>query len=296
MVRKIKEEKGFGVIVPKKNTVPGKSLRNMVNEEMKKGSTHTEMTINFLKKGKNKVNVNPSYYNSDTVIAKYVAKNNVIKEHEDTLIEASKMDSKINSSNHQAFSIHAYVASQLYYPEITDSNIHEMNKEDVEKHVEKIHLGINDILNQKNGEHETYIAKYTDKIITEASKIRKMVKESPIENLVSNKTIINNLNKKGYVFVKIAENEYVDSHSLNLAANPDEKMFVFLKGDRVILRAVNGKIKNGLYKTLNDEENKYRKENKNQIDSWNGSEKSGGSPIDGTKIPFERIALILSLY
>jgi hypothetical protein len=296
MVRKIKDDKGFGEVIPKRNTVPGKSLRNMVNEEMKKGSTHTEMTINFLKTGKNKVNVNPSYYNLDTVIAKYATKNNLSKEHENTLIEASKMNNKINSSNHQAFSVHAYVASQLYYPEITNSNINEMDKKEAEQHIEKIHSGITEILNQRNGEHETYIAKYTDKIITEASKIRKMAKESSIENLISNKTIIKNLNEKGCVFVRIAENEYVDSHSLTLAANPDEKMFVFLKGERVILRAVNGKIKSGLYKTLNDEENKYRKTTKNQIDSWNGSEKSGGSPIDGTKIPFERIALILSLY
>ena len=296
MVRKINDGKKIGNIVPRRNASPGKSLRNSVNEELKRGSTHTEMTINFLKKSKNKVNVNPSYYNSDTVIAKYVTKNKISKEHETTLIEASKMDEKINSSNHQAFSIHAYVASQLYYPEITNSNLNEMDKDNVEKHIEKIHTGISNILNQKNGEHETYIAKYTDKIITEASKIRKMAKESSIEKLISNETIIKKLNEKGYVFVKIADNEYVDSHSLTLAANPDEKMFVFLKGDRVILRAVNGKIKNGLYKTLNDEENKYRKETKNQIDSWNGSERSGGSPIDGTKIPFERIALILSLY
>lgn len=296
MVRKINDGKKIGNIVPRRNASPGKSLRNSVNEELKRGSTHTEMTINFLKKSKNKVNVNPSYYNSDTVIAKYVTKNKISKEHETTLIEASKMDEKINSSNHQAFSIHAYVASQLYYPEITNSNVNEMDKDNVEKHIEKIHTGISNILNQKNGEHETYIAKYTDKIITEASKIRKMAKESSIEKLISNETIIKKLNEKGYVFVKIADNEYVDSHSLTLAANPDEKMFVFLKGDRVILRAVNGKIKNGLYKTLNDEENKYRKETKNQIDSWNGSERSGGSPIDGTKIPFERIALILSLY
>lgn len=296
MVRKINDGKKIGEVVPRRNASPGKSLRNTVHDEMKKGSTHTEMTINFLKKGKNKVNVNPSYYNSDTVIAKYVTKNKISKENETTLIEASKMDDKINSSNHQAFSIHAYVASQLYYPEITNSNVNEMNKENVEKHIEKIHSGINDILNQRNGEHETYIAKYTDKIITEASKIRKMAKESSIEKLISNETIINKLNEKGYVFVKIEEDEYVDTHSLTLAANPDEKMFIFLKGDRVILRAVNGKIKNGLYKTLNDEETKYRKESKNQIDSWNGSEKSGGSPIDGTKIPFERIALILSLY
>jgi hypothetical protein len=296
MVRKINDGKKIGEIVPRRNASQGKSLRNTINDEMKRGSTHTEMTINFLKKGKNNVNVNPSYYNSDTVIAKYVTKNKVSKENETTLIEASKMDDKINSSNHQAFSIHAYVASQLYYPEITNSNVNEMDKENVEKHIEKIHSGIDDILNQKNGEHETYIAKYTDKIITEASKIRKMAKESSIDKLISNKNIIKKLNEKGYVFVKIENNEYVDSHSLTLAANPDEKMFVFLKGDRVILRAVNGKIKNGLYKTLNDEENKYRKETKNQIDSWNGSQKSGGSPIDGTKIPFERIALILSLY
>lgn len=297
MVRKIKEEGlGFGEMIPKRNNVPGKSLRNIVNDELKKGLTHTEMTINFMKSGKNKVNVNPSYYNADTVIAKYATKNNLSKDDENTLIEASRMDNKINSSNHKAFSVHAYVASQLYYPEITNSNVHEMNKEKVEKHIEKIHSGISDILNNKNGEHETYIAKYTDKIITEASKIRKMAKESSIENLISNKNIINNLREKGYVFVRIGNDEYVDSHSLTLAANPDERMFVFLKGDRVILRAVNGKIKSGLYKTLNEEENKYRKTSKNQIDSWNGSERSGGSPIDGTKIPFERIALILSLY
>lgn len=297
MVRKIKEEHEFGEMIPKRNNLPGKSLRNIVNDELKKGLTHTEMTINFMKSGKNKVNVNPSYYNADTVIAKYATKNNLSREQETTLIEASKMDNKnINTSNHKAFSIHAYVASQLYYPEITNSNVHQMDKQEIEKHIEKIHSGINSILSDNSGEHETYIAKYTDKIITEASRIRKKVKESSIENLISNKDIINNLNKKGYVFVKIAKDEYVDSHSLTLAANPDEKMFVFLKEDRVILRAVNGKIKSGLYKTLNEEENKYRKTSKNQIDNWNGSEKSGGSPIDGTKIPLERIALILSLY
>ena len=298
MVRKIKEEEFKGEMIPIKNNMPGKSLRNIVNAELKKGSTHTEMTINFMKSNKNKVNVNPSYYNADTVIAQYVTKNNLSKEQERTLIEASKMDNKINSSNHQAFSISTFVASQLYDPEISKVNVHEMSKDDVEKHIAKIHTGITNILNNISGEHETYIAKYTDKIITEASKIRKMAKENTIDELVSNKTIVNKLNDKGYVFVKIAEEEYIDSHSLALAANANEKMFIFLKGERVILRAVNGKIKSGLYKTLNDEENKYRKTaaNVNQIDSWNGSEKSGGSPIDGTKIPFERIALILSLY
>ena len=298
MESKTKEQKfEMGELVPKRNTMPGKSLRNTVNDELKKGSTHTEMTINFLKSGKNKVNVNPSYYNADTVIAKYVTKNNLTKEQETILTEASKMDNKINSSNHQAFSVHAYVASQLYYPEITNVNVHEMNKEQVETHIEKIHSGITDILNNKNGEHETIVAKYTDKIITEASKIRKLAKENSIDKIISNKTILNNLKEKGYVFVKINEDEYVDSHSLTLAANADERMFVFLKGERIIFRAVNGKIKSGLYKTLNDEENKYRKnERTNRIDTWNGSERSGGSPIDGTKIPFERIALILSLY
>jgi len=298
MERKIKEQKiEIGELIPKRNTTPGKSLRNMVNEELKKGSTHTEMTVNFLKTSKNKVNVNPSYYNADTVIAKYVTKNNLSKEQETILVEASKMDNKINSSNHQAFSVHAYVASQLYYPEITQTDVHSMDKEQIETHIEKIHSGITNILNNKEGEHETIVAKYTDKIITEASKIRKLAKESPIDKIVSNKTILNNLKEKGYVFVRINENEYVDSHSLTLAANADEKMFIFLKGERIIFRAVNGKIKSGLYKTLNDEENKYRKNEKTgRIDSWNGSERSGGSPIDGTKIPFERVALILSLY
>ena len=189
MVRKTKEEGlGFGEMIPKRNNIPGKILRNIVNDELKKGSTHTEMTINFMKSGKNTVNVNPSYYNTDTVIAKYATKNNLSKEQETTLIEASRMDNKINSSNHKAFSIHAYVASQLYYPEITNSNVHQMDKQEIEKHIEKIHNGIDNILSDKNGEHETYIAKYTDKIITEASKIRKMAKESSIENLISNKT------------------------------------------------------------------------------------------------------------
>lgn len=297
MVRKsMKEKEGVGEIIPRKVNTPGKSLRNIVNDELKKGLTQTEITINIKKNNeKNKVSINSSYYNTDAVIAKYAINKNLSKENETTLIEASKMDDEISTSNHKAYSVHAYVASNLYYPEITNNNIQEMSKKEIEKHITKIHDGIEKILNNEEGNHETYIAQYTDKIITEASKIRKLAKETKIEEKIKNKNIIKKLENKGYVFIRIAENEYVDSHSLTLAKNKNENMFVFLKGDRVILRALNGKIKNGLYKTLNEEEMKYRK-NKTLGDDWNGSEKSGGSPMDGTKIPIERVALILSLY
>ncbi|GEM_PF-3217919 len=291
--------------IPHKMNVENVNLRKTLKDEMNRGATHTEIAIKLLNNEDIKLRINPKIFTPDAVIAKFVLENpKLALENKDVLIEASKMNYNFENPNHKAFAVWALISSHMFYPEISYKHFAgHPNIESAELHLKELYANLEKVLKEEAGDHIKVIAQFTDLMAKETATVRNYLNEEVGRlGLVCQEPekTLDMLHKRGYKVVALREDERLDPFVLNIASTPkEEKTFVIVKksGERlkVSLRAVNGRLGANLYRTLNEEERKARKSN-DLPDEWNGSQIAGGSPLDGTAIKFERIALILSAH
>lgn len=280
------------------------SLRKAIKDGLKKGATHTEISLKLLNNEDVKIRINPKIFTPDAVIARFVAENpKLALENKDVLIEASKINYCVENSNHKAFAIWALISSNLFYHEISNSKLrHASDKEEAKIAIKELYDDISKLLRGEHGEYMKVIAQFTDLMAKHTATIRELLslEDQRIREISSApEKALYLLHKSGYRVLILKKNETIDPFVLNIAANSlRERVFVIVKRHngktKVSLRAVSGKIGANLYRALNEEEKSIRGVSRLNIDTWNGSSIAGGSPIDGTAIPFDRLVLILS--
>ncbi|MGC8924007.1 MAG: hypothetical protein ACP5KJ_02345 [Candidatus Micrarchaeia archaeon] len=279
-----------------------RGVRMALKDELKKGLSHTEIALKFLNDENIKVRINPKLVTPDAVIAHFVSqKPELAKKHSRVLVAASKMNYTIDSSDHKSYALWALVSSHLYYPEIAGTQYLNTRSFDDNKELNLLHEQIEKLLKDEHGSHMETIAKFTDMIAEQTARIRQILDEerarvSEYSSQVEKSLKL--LHNSGYRVLALKENEYIDPCALSIAANyASEKILIILKRDdkrlKVSLRAVKGKIGANLYKVLSEEERKVRNV-KSLVDEWNGTSIAGGSPLDGTLISFDRLAMIIS--
>jgi hypothetical protein len=280
------------------------SLRKAIKDNLNKGATHTEIALRLLNNEDTKIRINPKIFTPDAVIARFVAENpKLARENMDVLIEASKINYCVENSNHTAFAVWALISSHLFYHEISGSKLrHATDMGEAEVAVKGLYTDMGKLLKGEHGEYMGVIAQFTDLMAEHTANIRELlnVEDQRVRELSSapEKTL-DMLHKSGYRALILKKNETIDPFVLNIAANVEhERVFIIVKKHdgrtKVSLRAVSGKIGANLYRALNEEEKAARGVSELELDTWNGSAVAGGSPIDGTAIEFDRLALVLS--
>ncbi|MEM3363895.1 MAG: hypothetical protein QXS93_00080 [Candidatus Micrarchaeia archaeon] len=280
------------------------SLRKAIKDDLKRGATHTEIALKLLNDEETKIRINPKILTPDAVIAKFVADNpKLARENKEVLIEASKINYSIDNSNHKAFAIWALISSHLFYHEISGSGLkHARSAEEAELAIKELYEDLSKLLTGEDGKYMSVIAQFTDMMAQHTANVRELLnlEGQRIKEISSSpEKSLRLLHDAGYRVIFLKKGETIDPFVLHVAANPqNEKVFVIVKVHdgkvKVSLRAVNGKIGANLYRSLNEEEKSARGVKALELDMWNGSAVAGGSPIDGTKIPFDRLAVILS--
>ncbi len=281
------------------------SIRKLVKDKLKNGATHTDIALELLSKEDVKIRINPKILTPDAVIANFVAeKPKIALKHSDVLSEASRMNYSIDGSNYKSYAIWALISSHLFYPEITGNHIVRTNSMDETKPIlKKLYKDMERLLKSEDGKHVKTISQFTDMVAKQTAEIRAMINEEK-DRVIKHKlsrnpdNTLNMLHSSGCRVIALNENETIDPFILTIAANSSfEKVFIVTKKNngrlKVSLRAVKGKLGANLYRVLNEEERKARAGSE-QIDEWNGSASAGGSPLDGTRINFDRLAMIIS--
>lgn len=293
-----------GMMVQDDFEIINSSFRKAIKDDLKRGATHTEIALKLLSNEDVKVRINPKILTPDAVIARFVAENpELAKQNKDVLVEASKINYCIENSNHKAFAIWALISSHLFYHEISYSKLKDAsNVEEAEVAIKELYGDLSKLLKGEDGAYMNVVAQFTDMMAKHTANIREFlnIEDQRVREISATpEKTLDMLHKSGYRVLMLKENENIDPFVLNIAANPSqEKVFVIVKRHgnktKVSLRAVSGKIGANLYRVLNEEEKAARGVSKLEIDTWNGSAVAGGSPIDGTHISFDRLALILS--
>ncbi|MCX8205864.1 MAG: hypothetical protein N3H30_01405 [Candidatus Micrarchaeota archaeon] len=291
-------------LVPVRNEATNVGLRKSIKEDIREGATHTEIALKLLNSEDAKVRINPKILTPDAVIAKFVSENpDLAKSHKDVLAESSRINYSLDKApNHKAFAIWALVSSHLFYPEVSGRHFTKHQTfEHAEADLKGLYADLTKVLQGEDGPHIDTIAKFTDKMATETAAVRTMIdeEEQRVASLVQDaRKVCGLLHASGYKAIVLKEGETIDPLVLNIAVNSDdERAFVIAKPSgkrlKVSLRAVKGRIGANLYRVLNEEE-KIARRGEEMHDTWSGSQIAGGSPLDGTAISFDRLAVILS--
>ncbi len=281
------------------------SFRTKIRDQLKGGATHTEITINLLEGGDDiQVNHKHKYLTPDAVLSMFAAKHpELALKHKDALIKASKMSFSSKDADPKSYSLWALVNTHLYYPEISGKHAVHLSKDNLNTHLKYMFGAIKGTLEGNlTAKSMKHISKFTDRLSEHTVRVRSIIQEAP--KLLAKYTDdperdLRLLRTKGYVVLVTPEHSHVDPVLLHVIANPDEKVFLMLspmKDNRlkVSMRAVHGKLTSSLYNSLNDEERSVR--SSDNFDPWFGTEFAGGSPLDGTEVPFSRLSVIFSTY
>ncbi len=284
----------------------GASFRSIIRDQLRSGATHTEITLNLLEEGNFKVKHKHKYMTPDAVLSMFAAKYpKIAMKHKDALVRASKMTFSAKDVDPKSFSLWALVNAHLYYPEISGKHVaHFEDQKEAESHLNSIFTSISKMLEGKlSSKHMEHISKFTDLVSEHTLKIRSLINKTPfkLKSYTDDpERDLRNLRNNGYVVLLLdGEENKIDPVLLHMAANADEKVFLLVtpleNGNlKVAMRGVNGVISSALYKSLNDEETSVR--GNDSFDKWFGTALAGGSPLDGTKIPFPRLSVIFSTY
>ncbi|MHA1860473.1 MAG: hypothetical protein ACTSVF_05190 [Candidatus Asgardarchaeia archaeon] len=292
----------FSKKVPQKDYGP--SLRRVVRDRIRRGATHTEIALDLIKHGSN-LRVNPRFYTVDAVLARFVEKNpSLARKHADALVEASHLERGFEKANNSlSLPVWALVSAHLFYPEFVGKHVHgHSSKEDAEKHLDAVLSDVKNLLSENKGKHENIIASFLDYLSLHTAMIRELIDEEDkrvMELSEDPDKTLSLLRSKGIRTIVLHEDEDVDPNAFPMAMSDGENLFIVTKKEdsilRVALHSPKGCLSSNLYRALNEEERKRRGVS-NLKHGWMGWKRAGGSPLDGTHIPFDRIALILSLH